>query len=201
MALTDWQQEGDAAAQGATSNQAHAGSFSYQIDAGTNYPNTALLIHKQSLNDAPTEGRITAWQYPSFNGSSEPRAYAFRYQDVDNHYGVAINDDTSTLYLAKKEAGGWTQVDSQSLTSYDGSVAWSQHRLTFWQDSGTLNVRLEQDTGSGYSAVATDMSDTNPSLGTGGGMGLQNSSQLSDFLHNSSNGAQNVFWDDVEVYW
>ncbi|WP_435318467.1 hypothetical protein [Haloarchaeobius sp. TZWSO28] len=196
MALTDWTQY-DGTEHGASSEQVHNGSVSYKFNNGTH---SGMLIHDQSATDSPTEGRVEYWFRPDFDGDSAPGGIAFRVQDANNLYLACTNDDVTQMYLAKNTGTGWTSVDG-SNTTHDTTLSWYQYRFTFWEDSGTLNVRWEQDTGGGYSLMGDDMSDPANDLSDGGGIGIHNHGTAASALSQSTNGIQAVWFDDVEVFW
>ncbi|WP_435362747.1 hypothetical protein [Haloarchaeobius sp. DYHT-AS-18] len=203
MALTDWSKESGAEYQGASNEQAQNGSFSYKAESSSGY--NAIAANKQSKTDSPTEGRVQYWMYPVQVIDGSGYGIAFRLQDASNYYYARVQDYGSDGFgLMKVENGTPTKVDGSQINASLSDAVWQHFRITYWQDSGTLNVRFEVDSaGDGtWSAGASDIADPNPSFETGGGVGIgQPTSYLTSTSLDVNGYGDPGYWDEVEVFY
>jgi hypothetical protein len=179
MALTDWTQQQDSGAQGATTSQAETGSKSYEMQGGSGTP---IITLDQSETDAPTEGQITSQVYYPSNGSVA--AAVVRFQDTSNYYQIELDTAANAIILNSVTSGSLTNEDSASIST-PATSTWHKIEFIAWESGGNFNARV---TANG-SQLGSDLSDGSNQF-SGGALG---------FIEDS--GTDDTYWDETEVFY
>jgi hypothetical protein len=176
----DWNKYGDTSKISLDDSKSTEGNSSLLLDGGG-----GPVISIKSETDTPTEARIKTKVYQSDNKFR----IMFRYQDGNNQYYFENDNANNQFEIEKFVNGDFTLIDRSEGNSIAGG-SWELIAVTMWLADGDLRFRLEESTdgGSTWSQVGTDLVDTNPDLGGGGGVGLDTLTSI-------------VNWDETEVFY
>lgn len=208
MAQTDWTEELGGGQITVTDNNPFNGARHLRFSsAETN----KLMVNDQSKADSPTQGRVVCWArlaLPSQGAGGATHGsggFVFRFQDPANWYAVMPENDVGTfgntdrfrVRLVRRLNGNLTGVDLSGIDNdWDNSNTYIKTRATFWEDAGTLFVRLEQLLGGVWTQIGGDLQDGNNELAAGGGMGLGFAGAVQNYNETSS-----TDYDDVELFY
>lgn len=225
MAQEDWVFEKNADNIGVTENQAQAGTAALKYDGTNGLNNDVAVVLDQSKTDAPAEARVTTYLRWN-NVGGDPvggadtsyggvHAAFFRWQVADNYYLLSMTPEWAdeagnnvgdpAVIFGKLVGGGFTELDFEFDPNFNKNAdTWFQMRYSLWEDDGVVFGRIEQMRGGNWEIVAQDLTDPNPDLGAGGGVGVgeaithANSVVMAGTAANHDRG-RTAWWDEVEV--
>lgn len=176
MARSDWSRYGAADTNHSIDTATvYEGSGALKIDDSTI---TSMDILTISEEESPTDGEFKTWVYTG-NANRAP-CFFYRFQDVNNYYVFSADytDGDLKLRFGKVVGGTYAEI-GRSVASFSPfeTDGWSgPHKFSCWTDSiGDVRARWVQDVaqdGNGWHQVGSDIVDSSPDLGTGGGVGV-----------------------------
>lgn len=205
MSLNDWTQYGQTGEISLDDSDFTEGNASLRfadMRAGNSDSGAwTYVILDESQSAAPTEAQIvTKAKVDSTVDYESIAGYWFRHVDNDNWYHFDMStwttvDDRNGV-VQKMVNGSMTYVGGTGeATGIGASSGYELHRVNMWIDTNSdLRFRFEVSTdgGSTWSQAGSDVVDTSPSHGGGGGIGLGT---------NGANPSVPGHYDETEVYW
>lgn len=142
------------------------------------------------------EGRIETQCRFALDGSNNRHYILFRFQDATNHYQVRFNAQSGEggrIYCYRFKTGDNATLEFKYSLGIPNNT-WFKLRVTWWNDSVGLVIRVELDKGSGWELMFDAYDSQNNWKTIGGRIGL-------GFCRASKVGSSYQCWfDDTYIY-